>query len=277
MPSTRKSRTASSNFRKPPVQHQFKKGTSGNPNGRPRKKAVQPGGGLGGGITDRLAAMALDEALRPVTVREGDKVSEIPAMQALFRTMFRAAAGGDTKAGRQLLDVISQAESGRTGKALEVLEYGVQYKEKFGPIFEKHEREGLPPPDIFPHPDDVIINAMTGEVTIDGPTSKEQAGAQKAVREQALNSLMRYFEVEAALKKDPKNTALKQEFKELKKLYEFLKKDSDRKLRHEAFRQSRLALEPKPAEPEQGDAAESDVVESDVVEAGVVKKDIPRA
>src|SRR5258705_1315053 len=99
----------------------------------------------GGGIADRLGAMASDEATRPVTVREGDKVSEIPAMQALIRTMFRAAAQGDTKAGRQLLEVIARAESGRTGTALEILECAVQYKEKYAPIFEKHEREGLGP------------------------------------------------------------------------------------------------------------------------------------
>src|ERR1039458_2726325 len=144
MPSTKNNRTGSNNYRKPPVAHQFKKGTSGNPKGRPRKKAVQPGfGALGGGIADRFGAMALDEATRPITVREGDKVSEIPAMQALIRTMFRAAAQGDTKAGRQLLELISRAESGRTGTALENLEYAVQYKEKYGPIFDKHEREGL--------------------------------------------------------------------------------------------------------------------------------------
>jgi N-acetylmuramic acid 6-phosphate (MurNAc-6-P) etherase len=49
-------------------------------------------------------------------------------MQVLIRTMLRAAAQGDTKAGRQLLEVIARAESGRTGAVLENLEHAVQYK-----------------------------------------------------------------------------------------------------------------------------------------------------
>jgi Family of unknown function (DUF5681) len=239
----KRSGIASSNYRKPPVEHRFKQGRSGNPNGRPRKKAVQSSGG----IADRLAAMALDEAIRPVTVREGDKVSEIPAMQALIRTMFRAAAQGDTRAGRQLIELINRAESERTDTASEMLKHAVQYKERYGPIFEKHEREGLDALEIFPHPDDIIIDETTGEVTIDGPTSKEQAGARKAVREHAVSSLARYFEVEAALKKQPENSALKREFKQLKISYEFLREEGERIRRHEMLRQSRRALETKPA------------------------------
>lgn len=259
MPSPKDQRKASRNFRKPPVEYQFKKGESGNPKGRPKKAASQPTvGALGGGTADRLSTMALDEATRLVTVREGDKVSEIPALQALFRTMFRAAAQGDTKAARQLLDVVARAESGRTNLAVELLQHAVQYQERYLPAFEKHEREGLDPPEIYPHPDDLIINEKTGEVTIDGPMSKEQAGAYKAVREEAFRVLPRYFELERVLAQDPKNRELRKEFKELQKYYDFVKKSSERAKRHEALRQSRHALKPKPAEQEDDKSDELD-------------------
>jgi hypothetical protein len=241
----------SSNYRKPPTEFQYKKGESGNPKGRPKKKPVQPGlAALGGGIADRVNTMALDEATRPVTVREGDKVSKIPALQALFRTMFRAAAQGDTKAGRQLLEVIARAESGRAAEAKEFLEFAARYKEQSLQIIEDHERKGLEPPEFYPHPDDVIPDEDTGEVRIDGPTTKEKAGARKALRQRALESMPRYFEVVEALKKDPSDRALRQELKALKKNYDFLKDDFERNTRLEALRLSRRALQPKPAEPE---------------------------
>jgi acyl carrier protein phosphodiesterase len=55
----------------------------------------------------------------------------------------------------------------------------------------------------------------------------------------------RYFEVEAALAKEPTNRALRREFNELKKYQDFLKKDAERNARHEALRLSWRALEAK--------------------------------
>ena len=55
--------------------------------------------------------------------------------------------------------------------------------------------------------------------------------------------MRRYFEVQEALAKEPTNRALKREFKDLKKIYEILKEDSERMQRHKALRVSRRALE----------------------------------
>jgi hypothetical protein len=75
------------------------------------------------------------------------------------------------------------------------------------------------------------------------------AAARKAVRQHALESMRRYFEVEAALKEDPSNRALRKEFRELRKFYDFLMDDSNRNTRLEALRVSRRALQAKPVEP----------------------------
>jgi hypothetical protein len=163
-------------------------------------------------------------------------------MQALIRTMFRAAAQGDIKAGRQLLDLISRTEAARSGTAIEILQLAVQYKERYTPDFDKNEGLGKDPPAIYPHPDDIIINNVTGEVTIDGPDSEEKAGAQKAVRQHALETMGRYLEVRAALAKDPANRELRREFNELKKYQDFLEEDHKRVVRRKAMFKSRRAL-----------------------------------
>jgi hypothetical protein len=164
--------------------------------------------------------------------------------------MFRAAAQGDSKAARQLLEVMARAESGRVAEAQQIVEYLTRYKEENLKILEEYEQKGLEPPEIYPHPDDLTINEETGEIRIEGPMTKEQAGARKTVRQRALESMGRYFEVEEALQKDPSNGALRQEFKQLKKYFDFLMDDAAQNLRREALRRSRDALQPTPAEPE---------------------------
>ena len=88
-------------------------------------------------------------------------------------------------------------------------------------------------------------------VSSDAPSRPDTRG------QRALESMRRYFEVESALKKDPSNRALKKEFKELKKYYEFLKDDGARNIRLEALRLSREALRPKPPETEDDSTGEA--------------------
>src|SRR5437899_382339 len=82
-------------FGKPPSRTKFRKGTSGNPGGRPR--------GMTAGRANRLA---LNEAYRLVTVREGDKILTLPALQAVLRSLVALAAKGNGPAQRTLFDTV---------------------------------------------------------------------------------------------------------------------------------------------------------------------------
>jgi Family of unknown function (DUF5681) len=227
--------------RKPPVEHRFKKGQSGNPKGRPKKNSRAPGI-PGGGIFDRIGTLALEEASRPLTVREGNRTTSLPAIQALLRSMFVRAAGGDAKAQRDLLGVVARAEAGRASFSKEVLEKAMKDKVEAEEEIERHEREGLPPPQIYPHPDDMRFDPDTGEVFVDGPRNALQAGSQKVVFEQAVASMKRYFEVKELLESDPANAALKKELKELQKYMDFVEVENGRRANREASRLAREEL-----------------------------------
>ena len=86
-------------YGRPPSNRRFRKGVSGNPGGRPR--GVTPG---------RAKKLALKEAYRPITVREGDKVFTLPAIQAVLRQQVTVAAKGNGPAQRAIIETIRSIE-----------------------------------------------------------------------------------------------------------------------------------------------------------------------
>jgi hypothetical protein len=86
-------------YGKPPMHTRFKKGMSGNPRGGSRKVQLR-----------RARGLAIKEAYRLVTVREGDKVMRLPAIQAVMRSQVALAAKGNGPAQRALIAAIHALE-----------------------------------------------------------------------------------------------------------------------------------------------------------------------
>jgi hypothetical protein len=80
-------------FGKPPAQHRFKKGQSGNPKGRPKKGAKRPEPlRFRDGHLDSLLEQ---EAFRSLHLQENGKTVEMTAAQAVLRSlMVEGVKGG---------------------------------------------------------------------------------------------------------------------------------------------------------------------------------------
>lgn len=95
-------------FGKPPSEHWFKPGQSGNPAGRPRKPSASPP--KEGGLTS-IEASILRVMRGTVKVKSGEKARWIASTDALAEQLLAQAHGGDMKAMRLLLNLNRDAEA----------------------------------------------------------------------------------------------------------------------------------------------------------------------
>jgi hypothetical protein len=187
-------------------------------------------------------AITLQESARPISVVEGGKNIKLTAYRTLIRSMYRTAAQGDGRVQRILLQEVNRVESARAARDQVILGMALKHLETWSDIFYQHERDGLPPPDVYPHPADIEIDMSTGKVTYHGPATKEQAGAVKALEDRALASMLRFWEVVEALKTDPKNRELRSEYKQLKMYAEVFRQKGEKNIRRMAWKEAQDAL-----------------------------------
>ena len=87
-------------YGKPPVHSRFRKGQSGNPTGGRRPNEAK-----------RSKEIMEQEAFRLLTIREGDTVTRMPALQAVLRSQIARAVKGNVSAQRAVVKAIQDIES----------------------------------------------------------------------------------------------------------------------------------------------------------------------
>lgn len=162
-------------YGKPPAEHRFQKGRSGNPKGRPKlsRNKVPKGHGLDFG-TQPANQMLLEEAYRTVTIREGDKVIELPVIKAVFRSLGVSAMKGNRLAQATMAELVRRLEEEDRQLRSNHFETACEYKIGWEEAFELARKHGLPDPTPIPHPDDVILDFRRCEVRYEGPLTADE-------------------------------------------------------------------------------------------------------
>jgi hypothetical protein len=83
-------------YGRPPEQHQFQRGQSGNPTGRPKGARS-------------VVADVRDESAELVSVKDGERTVELTQQRALIKALYKAGLGGDLRAANIVLNLCSQA------------------------------------------------------------------------------------------------------------------------------------------------------------------------
>jgi len=157
-------------YRQPPRQTQFKKGQSGNPKGRPRGTPQDLS------LSDQPTLQAvLRASKRSVRMREGDKVTEVTAMDAVIQAIVAAALKGNARSQGLAVDLIRTAEQAHARDIAARNAIWSQIKERGYEVLADAARQGKPAPELLPHPDDIEIDPRTGPRVLGPVDAAEKA------------------------------------------------------------------------------------------------------
>jgi hypothetical protein len=202
-------------YKRPPKHSQFKKGQSGNPSGRPRRRnhaEWEP--------YERMKLLVLHEAYRFVEIQEGGRKILLPLIQVMIRKMGVLAAQGNLRARRDYMDLLSLIEEEKSAAHKVYCKQLFDYKMEVGEEYERLKTLNPSEPAPLPHPDDIIDNPATGTIRPCGPMTEEEEVWWNRIED----SEAAITELQALLAEDPAN--------------EFIRKD----LAHERKVRKRLAL-----------------------------------
>lgn len=165
-------------YGKPPAHTRFKPGQSGNPAGRPKSKKHDKCH-IPAMNEELFKDTILDEAYRPITVREDGELVELPTIQVIMRQLTRKAMKGDFRSQRLLLEQVRETEKERKALHDLYLQTMIEYKTGWEIELDRRKALGITGPEPLPHPDDIVVDLDTGTIRLTGPRTEEEKGLWK--------------------------------------------------------------------------------------------------
>jgi hypothetical protein len=157
-------------YGKPPKHSQFKPGNSANPRGRPKgSKNKAPRWSQGA-----FDALIREEAYRSMTFNDNGRPVTMPVMQAVMRRVSIDALQGRSRAQKLFLNELVGGAERRNNTLFETYQEAmIRYKNEQRRRLDEVLAAGGKPPELIPHPDDIIIDLSTGEPSFIGPQTHE--------------------------------------------------------------------------------------------------------
>jgi hypothetical protein len=164
-------------YGRPPEHSQFKKGQSGNPKGRPK---TMPSELISGG--HRTLNIILDIADRDVSVRENGEAKSMKMLEVAVNALFVRSGKGDPRALATLLALTQKAEIARAQHVQKRNEAWQAYKDHESAKIARARATGERLPTSLPHPDDIVIDLVTGPSFLGPVTDQEQVMLDHTLR-----------------------------------------------------------------------------------------------
>ncbi len=165
-------------YKNPPPWSRFKKGRSGNPKGRPRKKPTPlPQAPNESAADDVLRA----ELVRKIRVNDVNGSSELDLLRVIIKAQANQAAKGNVYAQREILKqarALEERDAAREAadedQRRRIFKAFIAWRKDQQELWTEAERKGIEPTEPWPHPDDMHVNKVTLATRIHGPSCEEE-------------------------------------------------------------------------------------------------------